>query len=71
MGQKRLDDAILVTEAAVRLEDQERPRPAPRAHIHEDGSHKRFIESQESPPKLLTQLGSLLEQLNRMRMKKS
>jgi hypothetical protein len=69
LGQKRLDEAILVTEVAVKVEEQTRPQAEPRAHIQEDFSHKPMVESQTSPPKLLTQLGNLLEQLKKMRTK--
>ena len=69
VGQKRLDDAILLAEAAVRLEEKSKPAHETFSHIQEDGSHKPVIESQSNPPKLLTQLGSLLEQLRKMRMR--
>jgi hypothetical protein len=67
VSQKRLDEAILVIEVAVKLEEEAKPGPEPRAHIQEDFSHKPIVESQTGPPKLLTQLGGLLEQLKRMR----
>jgi len=67
LGQKRLDDAILIAEAAVKLEEQARSRPEPPAHPQEDFSHKPMVESRTAPPKLITQLGSLLEQLKRMK----
>jgi hypothetical protein len=67
LGQKRLDDAILVAQAAVNLEEHGAPRQETPAHIQEDFSHKPMIESQTTPPKLLTQLGSLLEHLKRMK----
>jgi hypothetical protein len=67
VGQKRLDEAILVADVAVKLEEEAKAGPEPRAHIQEDFSHKPIVESQTSPPKLVTQLGSLLEQLKRMR----
>jgi hypothetical protein len=67
VGQKRLDEATLVAETAVKLEEEAKPGPEPRAHIQEDFSHKPIVESQTRPPKLLTQLGSLLERLKRMR----
>jgi hypothetical protein len=69
LGQKRLDDAILLTEAAVKLEESARQDSELPAHVQEDFSHKPMIESRTSPPKLLTQLGHLLEQLQRMRAK--
>jgi hypothetical protein len=69
LGQKRLDDAILLTEASVKLEESAREVPELPAHVQEDFSHKPMIESRTSPPKLLTQLGNLLEQLKRMRAK--
>jgi len=69
LGQKSLDDAILIAEAAVKLEEDPRSRPEPPAHFQEDFSHKPMVESRTAPPKLLTQLGSLLEQLKRMRPK--
>ena len=64
--QKRLDEAILVVEVAVKLEAEAKSVTEPRAHIQEDFSHKPIVESQTPPPKLLTQLGSLLEQLKRI-----
>jgi hypothetical protein len=67
LGQKRLDDAILLAEAAVRLEEKPGPAPAPPSHIQEDGSHKPMIPSQSNPAKMLTQLGSLRQQLKRMK----
>lgn len=67
VGQKRLDEAILVTEAATKLEERAKSESGPFADIREDFSHKPMVESQTTPPKLLTQLGSLLEQLKRMR----
>jgi hypothetical protein len=69
LGQNRLDDAILIAEAAVKLEEEARPRPEPPAHIQEDFSHKPIVQSRAAPPKLITQLGSLLEQLKRMKNK--
>src|SRR5262249_29586522 len=66
-GQERLDDAILVVEAAVRLEEKPRPTRESSEQIEEDFSHKPMIQSQLNPPRLLTQLGSLLEQLRRMK----
>jgi len=68
LGQKRLDEAILMAEAAVKLE-QARPAQEAPSHIQENFSHKPMVESQTKPPKLLTQLGNLLEQLKRMRTK--
>ena len=67
VSQKHLDEAIVVAETAVKLEAQAKPRLEPNGHGQEDFSHKPMIESQTSPPRLLTQLGSLLEQLKRMR----
>jgi hypothetical protein len=67
LGQRRLNDAILVTEAAVKLEESDKQGPEPPAQVQEDFSHKPMIGSRTSPPKLLTQLGHLLEQLTRMR----
>jgi len=67
IGQKRLDEAILVAEAAVRLEEKARPTRQTPAHIQEDFSHKPMTESRLNPPRLLTQLGGLLEQLKRMK----
>jgi hypothetical protein len=67
LGQKRLDDAILVAEAAVRLEQRPSPANQPPSHIQEDFSRKPMIESRSNPPKLVTQLGNLLEQLKRMK----
>ncbi len=66
-GQKRLDDAILVAEAAVKLEEKPKPTRETPSHIQEDFSHKPMIQSRSGPPRLLTQLGSLLEQLRRMK----
>jgi hypothetical protein len=70
LGQKRLDDAILVVQAAVKLEEAS-SQPAPRAHIQEDFSHEPFVQSEASHPKLLTPLGNLLEQLKKMKAKKN
>jgi hypothetical protein len=67
LGQKRLDDAILLAEAAVRLEERSKPADETFSHIAEDGSHKPLVPSGSSPLKLLTQLGSLLEHLKRMK----
>jgi hypothetical protein len=67
VGQKRLDDAILLAEAAVRLEERPKPAHETSSHIQEDGSHKPLVPSGSNPPRLLTQLGSLLEQLKRMK----
>ena len=67
VGQKRLDDAILLAEEAVRLEEMSKPAHETFSHIQEDGSHKPMMESRSNPPKLLAQLGSLLEQLKRMK----
>ncbi len=67
LGQKRLDEAILLAEAAVRLEEKPRPARVVPSHIEQDGSHKPIIESQSDPPRLLTQLGGLLEQLRRIK----
>jgi hypothetical protein len=67
VGQQRLDDAILITEAAVRLEGKPGPTPETPPHIQEDFTHKLMIESRLNPPQLITQLRSLLEQLKMMR----
>jgi hypothetical protein len=67
LGQKRLDDAIVMAEAAVRREEKPGPASDTPSHIQEDFSHKPMIESRLNPPKLLTQLGSLLEQLKGMK----
>jgi len=67
-GQKRWDDAILVTEAAVRLEEKARLAVQALSHV-QDFSHKPLIESRTEPGRMLTQLGSLLEQLKRMKQK--
>jgi hypothetical protein len=69
VGQKRLDDAILIGEATVRLEEKQRPAPDTPAHIQEDFSHKPMVESMLNPPKLLTQLGSLVDRLKMMKRK--
>jgi len=67
VGQKRLDDAILLAEAGVRLEEKSKPAHEIFSHIQEDGSHKPMVPSGANPPRVLTQLGSLLEQLKRMK----
>jgi hypothetical protein len=67
LGQKRLDDGISLAEAAVRLEEKPRPTHESFSHIQEDYSHKPVIESRSNPPRLLTQVGSLREQLKRMK----
>ncbi len=66
LGEHRIDDAISVVQTAVDLETEIKPASKP-AHIQEDFSHKPMIESRDNPPKVLTQLGSLLEQLKRMK----
>jgi hypothetical protein len=50
LGQKRLDEAILVADAAVKLEGAAKPGPEPPAHIQEHFSHKPIVESRTSPP---------------------
>lgn len=67
ISQKHLDEAILLAETAVKLEA--RPRPEPNGDSQEDFSHKPMVESLTNPPKPITQLASLLEQLKRMRSK--
>lgn len=67
MGQNRLDDAIFLVEAAVRLEQNSRPISGKGSHIQEDFSHKPMIPSQLNPSTRLTQLGNLLEQLKRIK----
>ena len=67
LGQKRIDEAILLVEAAVKLEDKSEPLKETFSHIQENSSHKPLVPSGSNPPRLLTQLGSLLEQLRRMR----
>jgi hypothetical protein len=67
VGQKRLDDAILVTKGAVRLEEEAKAAQEIHAHIQENFAHKPQVDSRTTPHKLLTPLGSLLEQLKRMR----
>ena len=67
LAQKRLEDGISLAEAAVRLEEKPRPTHETFSHIQEDYSHKAVIESRSNPPRLLTQVGSLLEQLKRMK----
>jgi hypothetical protein len=69
LGQKRTSDAIVVAEAAVKLEEKTAPGPGTRAHLQEDFSHKPRIESKTNPGKLLTQLGHLLENLKQMKTK--
>ena len=56
-----------MVEAAVRLEEKPKPAADLPSHIQENGSHKPMIPSQSNPAKMLTQLGSLLEQLKRMK----
>src|SRR5262249_14181374 len=70
LGEKRLDDAILLVEAAVRLEEKPRPASELPSHVQYDGSHKPMIPSQSNPARLLTQMASLLEQLRRMKTRK-
>ena len=67
LGQKRLDDAILVAEAAVRLGGRSKVAHETSSHIQEDGSHKPLVPSGSNPSRLLTQLGDLLGQLKRMK----
>ena len=67
LGQNRLNEAIVLVEAAVRLEEKPGPMPELASHVHYDGSHKPMIPSQSNPEMLLTQLGNLLEQLKRMK----
>jgi hypothetical protein len=67
VGQKRLEAAILLAEAAVRLEEKPKPAHETFSHIQEDGSHKPMVPSRSNPSRLLTQLGSLLEQLKWMK----
>jgi hypothetical protein len=67
--QKRLDDAISMTEGAVKVEQETKPSSEVPAHIQKDFSHKPMIESRRNPPRLHTQLGSLLEQLTKMKNK--
>jgi hypothetical protein len=55
-----------VAEAAVRLEEKPRSSRETPEHIQEDFSRRPMIESRLNPSRLLTQLGSLLEQLRRM-----
>jgi hypothetical protein len=69
LAQKRLEDGISLAEAAVRLEEKPRPTHETFSHIQEDYSHKPVIESRSNPPRLLTQVGSLLEQLKRMKVR--
>ncbi|HZR16229.1 MAG TPA: hypothetical protein VFE51_02785 [Verrucomicrobiae bacterium] len=67
LGQKRIDEAILLAEAAVKLEEKSKPLHETFSHIQEDSSHKPLVPSGSNPPRPLTQLGSLVEQLKRMR----
>jgi len=67
VGQKRLDDAILLAEAAVRLQERSKPADETFSHIQEDGSHKPLVPSGSNPPRLPTQLGNLLERLKQMK----
>ena len=71
VGHKRLDDAMLLAGAAVRLEEKSKSAHETFAHIQEDGSHQPVIESRSNPPRLLTHLGSPLEQLKRMKARQS
>jgi len=66
VSQKRLDEAILLTETAVKVEAEASHARTPK-DSEEVISHKPIVESQTSPPQLLTQLASLLEQLKRMK----
>ncbi len=70
LSQKRLDDSISLVEAAVRFEEKRRPT-SETSHIQEDRSHKPMIESRSNPPRLLTQVGSLLEHLKLMKTRES
>jgi hypothetical protein len=67
VGRKRLDDAILLVEAAVRVEDKPIPTGEKPSHIQEDFSHKPMIPSQSNPSRRITQLSNLLEQLKQMK----
>ena len=67
VGQKRLEDAISLVEAAVRLEEKPRPAPELPSHVQYEGAHRPMIPSRSNPERLLTQLGSLVEQLKKMK----
>ena len=69
VGEQRLDEAIWLAEAGVRLEEKLKPAREPFSHIEEDFSHKPMIESRSNPPRLITQLGSLLENLKQMKVR--
>ncbi len=69
VGQQRLDEAILMIEAAVKLEELASADSAASTHVQEDSSPTATVESQTNPSKLLTPLGSLLEHLRRMKKK--
>jgi hypothetical protein len=64
MGQKRLDEAVLVAETRVKLEEATEPRSQLDTEMR-----RTACESPANAPKPLTQLGSLLEQLKRMRIR--
>ena len=67
LSQQRLDDAILLTEAALRIEEKSKPEQQRFSHIDQNSAHKPMIESRANPPRLRTQIGSLLEQLKKMK----
>jgi hypothetical protein len=71
LSQKRFNEAISLAEAAVRLEEKPRPARATPSRIQENGSHTPMIEPRFNPPKILTQLGNLVEQLRRMKARQS
>ncbi len=69
LGQKRLEDGILVAEAGAKVEEAGEPGPDAPPEVREEFSRRRLIESKISPGKKVTQLGNLVEMLQRMRGK--
>ena len=69
LGQKRLEDSLLVAQAGARIEGAAEPGPDAPPHVREEFSRKRLIPSQTTPGQRVTQLGNLVEMLQRMRGK--
>jgi len=69
LGQKRLEDAIAVAQVGAKIEKALEPGPDAPPHVREEVLRKHFIESANNPGKKVTQLGNLVEMLQRMRGK--
>lgn len=67
LQQKRLEDALLVAETGAKIEEAGAPGADASAEAREQFARRHMIPSKNTPGRMITQLGNLVEMLQRMR----